>query len=100
MAKVDLEKLISSLIENKSSALNDIYIVDILNALSDQGLEYEDGAIVEIEKKKEQLTEFERGYKQAIEDAVRYMDKVWGLNIFGNSIKDFRETMEQNLKEK
>ena len=94
--KIDLEKFICSLIES-SSALSDIAIIDICNALSDQGLEYRDGAIVEVEQKKEPLTDFECGYKQAIEDAVRYMDKVWGLNILGNSINDFRETMEQNL---
>jgi len=98
--KIDLEKFVCSLLENKSSALNDINGIDICNALSDQGLEYRDGVIVEVEQKKEPLTEFECGYKQAIEDAVRYMDKVWGLNIYGNSINDFRETMEQNLKEK
>ena len=96
---IDIEKFICSLIENKSSALNDIAIIDICNALSDQGLEYRDGVIVEVEQKKEPQTEFERGYKQAIEDAVRYMDKVWGLNNLGNSINDFRETMEQKLKE-
>lgn len=58
----------------------------------------ENKQLKKIEPKKEP-TEFECGYKQAIEDAVRYMDKVWGLNILGNSIDDFRETMEQKLKE-
>ena len=96
--KIDLEKFICSLMQLTSVSREVKHLINY--TLKDQGLEYKDGAIVEVEQKKEPLTEFECGYKQAIEDAVRYMDKVWGLNIFGNSINDFRETMEQNLKEK
>ena len=72
----------------------------LYKAMHESGYEWdaEHKQLRKIEPKKEP-TEFERGYKQAIEDAVRYMDKVWGLNILGNSIDDFRETMEQKLKE-
>ena len=147
---IDVEKFICSLMRFTPVSKEVKYLINC--ALKDQGLEYKDGKIVEIEEKKEELTKFEdivveiarpayldsygvkglakfilsnakkqlqeefdkqleqayknadkvqykRGYKQAIEDAVRYMDKVWGLNILGNSIDDFRETMEQKLKE-
>lgn len=97
MAKIDLEKFICSLMQFTTVSREIKYLINC--ALRDQGLEYKDGAIVEIEPK-EEPTEYERGYRQAIDDAWKWFGKGFTKDTKFYLEKPYKDAMEQNLKEK
>lgn len=65
----------------------------------DQGFEYKDGVIVSIEPKKEP-TEYERGYRQAMDDTWKWFAKGFPRDISRYIEDAYKNVMERNLKEK
>lgn len=101
MAMVDLEKFICSLgMQCYCSLFDTIKFRDVQRALADQGLEYKDGKLIEIDTKEltELDKEYNRGYRQAIEDGKKWIENN-ALYACG-FLDKFEQDMEQNLKER